>query len=260
MQPIGFSTGDLYDFDVPIAEKVSFFIETGATAIELLLGPFESMVHFYMNELNEELITKITQFNFISIHAPDLNYAEAENSETEVVEAITMLFEIVRRFNLAGKRVNGIVVHPYKTENITTFSKFNLPFLIENMDKDKDGENFKHPASFQCWPYFLLNSLGCVLDVQHAYETIRDHKATNFLNRIKVFVDIMGTRLNHLHVSGQTSDSHHSLVRLSENREAIESVLAMRIPVPKILEGVFPEMSLDLACQELNLVRRFENC
>jgi len=233
MPKIGFSTGCLHQTDLSLEQRIDFYKNAGATAIEISLGKLEELKNL---DLTTTLIKKILEFDYVSIHAPfDTPYCK--NNQTK---------EILSKLNYINKNLpnQGIVIHPDLVEDFSILQDSRLPFLIENMDERKiKGKSVKE---FQEYNQLQFNY---VFDVQHAYRNDQTMQSA------KEILKTMGSRLKHLHASGQTDLSTHALVHLSENQEEIKKILKLCPEVPKILEGAILKPNIDLALKELDFIK-----
>lgn len=232
---VGFSLGWFFDTGPSMSKILDFYKYVGATAIEFCFS-VERLKNFVFY-LNDEFVRKISQFNYVSLHAPDFGYDLEDNETKEILE---MLTHLTKSFS-----VSAVVVHPDVVKNFSVLENSGLPFLIENMDAAKSKG--LRLSDFERWNEEL--SLGHVLDLQHVFEN------DPTMGLAKKFIKLMGLRLGHMHVSGQTASSNHSLVYLSENREAIEKILKIAPQVPIILEGELTELNVEVASRELEFIR-----
>lgn len=122
--------------------------------------------------------------------------------------------------------IEGIVLHPDTIDDFEILEQSGLPFLIENMDRRKSYGT--HPEHFRILKEKY--TFGFVLDIQHAYE----HDPS--MQLAKELIEIMGDRLQHMHISGHTTSEIHVPTHYAENKEAITEILKIGITVPKILE------------------------
>lgn len=109
----------------------------------------------------------------------------------------------------------------------------NLNLAVENMDIRKDrGRTCETLAE-----YVKHDDLGFVLDVQHVYEHDQSMEYAWDL------LDLAGDSLQQLHVSGETHNNPHALVKDAENRDAILTFLReaydVGVDVPMVLEGEY---------------------
>jgi hypothetical protein len=156
-------------------------------------------------QLDQELTEKINEFEYVSIHCPCKNIIYGKNKKTkQVLEKLKDLCEKLK--------VNWIVMHPSVIEDFSVFNGFDLPILIENMDKR--NEKLIKPEQFRKFREEF--DFGFLLDLQHAYEQ------DSSMNSAKELLGVMGERLKEMHVSGFNDEYKHALVHLSKNREAIE--------------------------------------
>lgn len=238
MADIGFSTSCLYRCDMPLIEVLDAYLSVGATAVEISFRHLETLERF---SLTPDLISRINQFNFVSIHAPFEKVKYAADEQTRF---------ILRKFTsfLKNFYFTGLVVHPDTVEDFSTLFQFDLPIMIENMDKRKD--NGVSPAEFK--KYKEIFPYEFVLDVQHAYDLDPTMQLAEEL------IEVMGSKLKYMHISGQTSSSSHAPLYLSENKRAIVKVLEKRIDVPKILEGRLEKFDSQVLENGLKFIKSFE--
>ena len=222
----GFSTGILYQTEIPIVQRICNFALSGATAIELNYASPDDLLTANPESLFVNMV-KPHAFYYISIHAPWQEVKYGNNEQTrKIIEKFAEFCDILP--------INGIVMHPDIVQSFSVLENTNLPFLLENMDKRKDF--YTMPEHF----YDILKNygFGFVLDVQHAYE--QDHS----MNIGNAFLDAFGDRLKELHVSGSSlssSNPHHEFhcpISLAENKVAIGKILRQNPKIPKILEGI----------------------
>lgn len=116
------------------------------------------------------------------------------------------------------------------------------------MDKRKTFGT--HPNQFR--DIARKYNFGFVLDVQHAYE----HDSS--MQLAKEFIDVMGNRLKHMHVSGYSKSEIHVPTYCSVNREAITKILEIGVKVPKILEGILSIDVNETIKNELVYIRNHE--
>jgi len=237
MAEVGFGTGYLnHKLKLPLKEVIVLYSDT-ADAIEINFGSYNELINF---ELNRETAKMLRKFSYVSIHAPSKEIVYGNTHETKLA------FEKIKY--LSGKiKIKGIVIHPSSVEDFSIFNEFNLPFLVENMDKMQ--EKFTNPQHFS--ELRENYNFGFVLDLQHAYE----HDSS--MKLCKELIEIMGNRLKELHVSGMNTKLHHALVHCSDNKEAISSILKLKLNIPIILEGAFSEPLRENMKKELDYVRSF---
>lgn len=238
MQLVGFTTGSLYKSRLSMKKVLELYLEAGANAVELSLATPEELSNF---KLDEEMLSLLNKFDFVSIHAPmkDMTYKDDKKTR-KVIEQLRRICDKIS--------IRGLVLHPNIIEDFDILNDSNLPFLIENMDHKKNVgttvEEFKE--------YYEKYDFDFVLDLQHSYEYDPSMKLA------KEFLLAMADRLHHLHVSGQDSiERRHVLTYRAKNREAIERALKLQIHVPKILEGFLEEPDLEDLKKEIQYVRQF---
>lgn len=230
-QLIGFSTNDLYYWNVSLDEKVKFCFGLGVNAIELGFDSVEDLLGY---EVSEEMVGIFEKFEFISVHAPEIKKEGAE----KVFEKLRFLCEKIG--------VKGIVLHYDTIDDFEVFDKSGLSFVIENMDSRKScGTSVEEFAELGR----KYKNLGFVLDLKHVYEH------DNSMEMAEEFIEVMGDRLCHMHVSGSNKKYSHCPVCVADNRGAIERILKLGVDVPYILEGVLWGDREKLAKRELEYIR-----
>ena len=238
MANIGFSTGSLHRSGVPFDERIRKYHSFGADAIELGFATPDALFSYQLTDQSRKDITK---FNTVSIHAPwkELRYGSDEGTR-KVVDKLRYLCDELP--------ITGLVLHPDRIDDFKMLDKSGLPFLLENMDIRKTSAT--HPEEFR--EFAKRYRFEFVLDVQHVYE--HDHS----MGLASEFIELMGNRLKHMHVSGNSSSEIHVPVFQSENREEILKVLKLGLNVPKIFEGIVLENVDDTIKKELSYVGSFE--
>ncbi len=235
MIDVGFGTGSLYKQNMPLDEILDFYKDIGSTAVEISLGSIEEFKKF---QLTEKLVEKINNFNFVSLHSLFRDIKYGPNNKTK---------KIIEKLNYINKNIpiKGIVIHPDIVEDFSILADSGLPFLIENMDMEKNSGKFDW--EFETYKQF---DLGYVLDIEHAYG---NDKTMNLADKL---LEIMGSKLSHLHVSGKKDGKNHTLCHLSENKLYIKEVLK-KCQVSRISEGILSSLNYDLASKELKYIKQF---
>ena len=212
---IGFSTGSLYKTNISFNERIKLYSQY-CNAIELSFPNNDEFSRFDVSQLPQE----IKKFGYISIHAPwQMEYKN--NLQTKkLIDKLRKISENIP--------VHGIVIHPDKIKNFRILENSQLPFLMENMDKRK--ENFKTPEEFERLKRDY--NFGFVLDIKHSYEYSPSTVKT------LEFLEVMGDRLNEMHISGSSEEDTHILANNANNREYVSSALKLTPNIPKILEGI----------------------
>lgn len=238
MANIGFSTGSLHRAMIPFEERIRLYSSSGADAIEL---GFATPIDLLDYQLSVQSKKDIKEFRSVSIHAPwkGVRYGLGEDTR-KLIDKLAYLCDELP--------ISGIVLHPDRIDDFDMIDRLGLPFLLENMDIRKSYAI--HPAQFK--EFANRYQFGFVLDVQHAYE----HDSSMKLAR--EFIETMGGRLKHMHVSGNNLSEIHVPVFQSDNKESILEILKLRIDVPKIFEGIILGDFQNVVRQELMLIRSLE--
>ncbi len=238
MAAVGFTTGSLYRSGLSLNDRIKLYLSAGADAIELGFSTPNELLAY---ELTEAAARAIKQFKHISIHAPSKEVRYGSNSDTrKIIEKL--------KFLCSRLLITGIVVHPDAIDDFELLEQSGLPFLLENMDKRKAYGT--HPEHFR--ELKEKYNFGFVLDAEHAYE----HDPSMQLAR--EFIEVMGGRLKHMHVSGCSQSEIHVPTFRAVNKRAITEILKMGLNVPKILEGALLEEIQNSITRELEFVRSYE--
>lgn len=238
MANIGFTTGCLKDSGMSICDIADFYSSVGADAIELSFATPKELMGF---ELSDKVLKSLERYKHISIHAPWKECRYRVSADTD--KMINKLKQLHGKINSSG-----IIFHPDTIELFGRLEKSGLPVLMENMD---------HRKGFGTRPEHIKDikdnyNFGFVLDLQQVYE----HDPS--MRMAKEFIDVMGYRLKHLHVSGQNGSNNHFPVYAAENRENITKILELGLCVPKIAEGILIGDIKKSASEELSFLRGYE--
>ncbi len=216
---IGFSTGCLYQSEMPLVDKLKAYLRAGSTALELSFATPAVLAAFLLNEAE---MSKLRKFSKITIHAPwkEISYFDGSGTTNAVISKIVQLRELLP--------ISGVVFHPDVVANFSGLEVIPLPVLIENMDRNK-----KFGISVEdIYKIRRDYDFGFVFDIQHAYE----HDPAMVLAH--ELVSVMGDRIRHLHVSGQSKEGHHVPVYQADNKKEICQILKIVPGVPAIMEGL----------------------
>ena len=215
MDKIGFSTGCLYKAGYSVEEACKIYHEFGTNAIELSFAKPSALLDF---KLSKDLFKSLEKYEHVSVHAPwkDIEYG----FDDDTLKVLDKLYEFNEKIDL-----KGVVFHPDVVDDFYILETSSLPCLVENMDTRKNSGTVLKD-------FYLLKrnyNFGFVLDVEHAYQH------DNTMKLAGEFFDVMGKRLNHLHVSGESESRSHCPVYCSDNKNEIAKVLRKDFPI--ILEG-----------------------
>jgi len=231
----GFTTGCLYKTERGLEEIIKLYHALGADAIEVSFPKHLELMNF---NLTQQTIQDIRKYDFVTLHAPWKEIRYKDNIETKkLFEKLEYLSE-----NLNAK---GIVLHPDTIDDFSVLEKSGLPFLLENMDprkvfgtKAEDFEKLKQNYN-----------LGFVLDLFHAYEN------DNSMNLAIQFLDIMGNKLSHFHVSGPNEEHRHKPTYSSTNKDSIIKILELKKEIPRISEGIILSNVEEVIRKELEFLK-----
>lgn len=179
-----------------------------------------------LNIHNEELINylinydlELSQFEFISLHAPDLNFKNDDDARV----LLSKLETITKKY-----KVSNIVFHPDKISNFDIFLEYpNLPISIENMDTQKKSwrttEDIK--KIFDKYNFWLT------IDLQHCFENDNTWKLA--LDFQEIFKD----KIVEYHISWwEEKFLHYPLFKTNQD-SIIETLKYKNIPI--IIESTF---------------------
>ncbi len=248
MIPFGLSTGTLHRFDISLENKLKILSKYGATAVELVLILPEVATSF---EITKDLYSEFEKFEHVSIHAPFIMpsaneskspYQRMTYSDDDISKKI---FEKLENLSKV-LNVEAIVFHPETIKDKSILSAFNLKVAMENMDQNKlegiDPEYFSEMNKKFNFQY--------VLDLHHVYTHDKTMKITD------EYIEVMGDRLQYLHVSGQTNNEGHLPINVSENKSLIMS-FAKKVNKPIILEGTISGTDIEYEVKkELDYIRK----
>jgi len=237
MAYVGLSTDDFEDIHISLKNRIEFSDSLGE-ALELY---FENPKDLHDFKLTSEIIKEIKKHKYVTIHAPSTDVKYTSNESTD------LMFEKLK-YLCKKLPIKGIVIHPDVVEDFLKLEKSGLPFLIENMNKEKNTGT--HTSHFK--EYVKKYKFNFVFDIQHAFE----HDPS--MKQGKEILKIMGNRLQHMHVSGCNKKHDHYPTFISDNKKNIIEILKMGIPVPKILEGFLVIDFRNVAVDELRFVESFE--
>jgi len=239
MRDIGFTTGSLYKSNIPFEDIIRLYCSLGASAIELSFAKPKELLEY---QPSKDSIKNINTFNYVSIHAPwkEINYDSGDVCD-KIIKKLEVLCDEIN--------VKGIVLHPDTIKDFKILNDSGLLFLLENMDKRKDFGT--HPNQFK----ELKDNydFGFILDLQHVYEQ------DSSMQLAKEFIEVIGERLKHMHVSGCNESELHIPVHLSKNKDSITEILKLGIDVPIILEGILMGNVKGVIKKELEYVRGCKN-
>ncbi len=238
MADVGFSTGCLCKTPVGIEQKIRVYRDAGATALEIMLFRPPEVRDLQVTPALEQLCAS---FNRVSLHAPPRDMHYGPNPLCE--EVLDKIRHIRSKIDL-----HSIIVHPELVDDYDYLAASGLPIAIENMDRRK--QIGIHPDYFR-WLGRHYDFKYC-MDLQHVWEHDPSMKLA------EEFRDVMGERLAEMHVSGCTDFELHHPTYVAMNKDAIAKALALKIPVPKIMEGVLSHMPANSVKEELDFVRSYE--
>lgn len=215
---IGFSIGDFYRIQSVAEERflekyINLFKVSGASAIELHSSS-QSMVSYLLG-----IDIDLSQFSFISFHAPLIPYRDDELSN-----------KLMADFELLWKKykINNFVFHADTIHDWKFLTKYkNLPISIENMDNNKKfGRTVEDMES-------ILDkyNLNLTLDLQHCF--VNDNSMKLSLDFQKKFND----KIVEYHISGFGKKYIHYPLFKTKQDEIIYSLQNKDIPI--IIESTF---------------------
>ena len=224
MRPIGFSTGALAYSDFRKALRI-----LSITRIEVL--ELSALREAELAPLLAALDTlDLSQFKYISIHAPSLFRRE---SEGDIVESLLPLAE----------RNWPIVVHPDAIFEPTLWRALGATLCVENMDKRKligrSAEELTHV-------FDQLPDASFCFDIGHA------RQVDSTMTEAYLLLTALRSRLRQVHVSEVNTSSKHDVLSYTSIQAFREVAHLIPAEIPLILET--PTAPGDLE-EEMNRVR-----
>ncbi|MDO8240821.1 MAG: hypothetical protein Q7T51_02500 [Candidatus Moranbacteria bacterium] len=228
---LGFSSGCLHKTHDRMAKGTfDVFRKLGCNAIEIMCYDVESV-----SRLAEISLDDLQGFEHISLHAPLLQEVSAEDLEG-----------VLRQIEVAQKRIGFayVVVHPDKSIDWKTLSKFAIPFAVENMDNRKDF--YRNVADLQ--ELFAQFDAKMVLDLNHCF--VND----STMQLAKEFVKAFPDRIAGIHLSG--FETFHDPLHKTQQQEILDAVFNKNIPI--IIESGC-ETELDVEKEYLYVKNKLSN-
>ena len=215
---LGFSTGAFYKH-LSISEAIIFIKNAGCNAVEL---GFVKMNNIEEQQLLEITAEDLNGFEFVSFHAPKINYGK--NKETEDV------FEKIKRID-SIRKLDIVVFHPDSVEDFDIFDNLSFNIGFENMDNRSDL--FKNPQDFK--ELFSKNKgHKLIVDLNHIYANDRSMKLAGD------FYKELGDRINEIHLSGCLT-GHQPLFE-TKQLEILEAMRDFNTPI--IIESILQPQDL----------------
>lgn len=203
---LGFSSGCLYKTHDRLAkETFDIFKSTGANAIEVMCASVDNI-----SRLLEISLSDLEGFEYVTLHAPNLGIVSQEDLES----ALENFEEAQGKFNF-----KHVVLHPDGIENWEVFSKFNIPWAIENMDQRK--ESGKDVADMK--KVFEELNAKMVLDLNHCY--VNDSS----MELAQDFVEEFKDRIVEIHLSG--FETLHEPLFKTKQKEILGAIYDKNIPI-----------------------------
>lgn len=171
-----------------------------------------------MNDLLDMTDFDLSSFSFVSLHTPDLAYADDKKSNI----FLSKLELLVKKY-----KINNFVLHPDMVVDWTVFNKHkDIPVSIENMDNHKKfGRTIDDIKS-------ILDKydFGLTLDLQHCF--VNDKSMQLALDFQKEFED----KIVEYHISGFDDKLLHCPLFKTKQDEIIHSLKYKNTPI--IIESV----------------------
>jgi endonuclease IV len=204
---LGFST-QIFSNCCSTKEAVKNIENVGCRTIEIIFEKNKGVDNFDLDEIEAEDLKK---FDWVSLHAPTINYGK--NRETETI------FGQIHRFN--NKRTLDLVVfHPDCISDFKVFDKIDFNVGFENMDCHK--YSYKQPYELEKLVN-LNNRWKIVLDVNHVYTNDKSMELGSSFHRI------LSERIAEYHLSG-FSTIHDPLYKTKQIK-IIKAIKNFRLPV-----------------------------
>lgn len=232
---IGFSTSCLRQANLGLIDQLKIFLKTGAIFLELNFPWPGDLIDFDLTD--QRLFSKLQKFVGITVHAPyvDVKYFDGSGSTNRL---IFKLKELAKRIP-----VSGFVFHSNIVENFNGLEVIDLPILIENTNFGAFGSTAEDIVKIKTDYNFSF-----VLNLRRIF---KPGSPTALFNDL---VSAIGNRLSHLQVSGRNQRLKCAPLHLSDNQEAIATVIKSIGCVPIILEGDLEPDYLKMAQAEMEFV------
>jgi len=218
---IGFGNGDFYKLyskrEDSISDKyINVYKADGlAEAIELNC-PKEEMIDCLLEKQID-----LSFFNFVSLHAPALEYGN--NNLTERV------FNKLERINKKYK-VDNFIFHTDTVLDWESFKSLTIPVSIENMDNRKSTGQKPEDLRRVLDKY----DFRLTLDLQHCF--VNDNSMKLALN----FQEEFGDKIVEYHISGADKNLYHFPLFKTKQKAIIKSLKNKEKPI--IIESAFDEI------------------
>jgi hypothetical protein len=209
---LGFSTGALYKTH-STKDALRLYRELKYNVVELGFMKPEEIGGYRLDEISEN---DLVGFRYVSLHAPNIDYAC--NAETE------RIFKEIENINILRK-LDLVVFHPDRISDFAVFENVNFNIAFENMDNRK--------RSFR-----TAEELGRVLSYNEAYKMVLDvnhvYSIDPTMKLAKDFYSQLGDRIGQIHLSGYVTG--HEPLYVTKQINIIESIQNLNVPI--ILESV----------------------
>ena len=219
--PLGFSTGSLAKL-MTAKEALAVIHQLGCGVVELGFLRFERIKSDWLDEISSK---DLTDFYYVSLHAPKINYGY--NEQTRFV------FKKILGFN-KKRKLDTVVFHPDLVEDFNIFNNVEFNISFENMDNRK--ELYRTPDELKK----LLDKndkFKLVLDVNHAYVNDESMKNT------KAFYELLGDRIQEVHLTGY--DKKHEPLYQTKQLNIIKSIQDFKVPMIEEAPLTIEEMKLE---------------
>ena len=199
---LGFSTVSLYKTHPTISrETFEIFRSIGCNIIQLMCLSEEDILKL----ITEITVNDLIGFEYIALHAPPT---------TITINTLELLQKAQDIFHF-----ETIVIHPDEIENWEIFSRFDLPFAIENMDWT--SERGKYVDSLQ--NIFEKIDAKMVLDVNHCYTNDPSLRLASEMTAE------FGERISQIHLSG--FEIGHEMLCKTKQTEIMDAISDKKLPI-----------------------------
>ena len=199
---LGFSTVSLYKTHPTISrETFEIFRSIGCNIIQLMCLSEEDILKL----ITEITVNDLIGFEYIALHAPPT---------TITINTLELLQKAQDIFHF-----ETIVIHPDEIENWEIFSRFDLPFAIENMDWT--SERGKYVDSLQ--NIFEKIDAKMVLDVNHCFTNDPSLRLASEMTAE------FGERILQIHLSG--FEIGHEMLCKTKQTEIMDAISDKKLPI-----------------------------
>lgn len=231
---LGFVSGSLGS--TTTLSRLDFYRKIGCTALELHTNLEEQMDV----ELSLPLIRAISNFEYVSLHAPGGQFVYDDSPKSEVVLAKMDQW-------IATLPIKLVVVHPDRIRIPEVLLKRNWPIAIENMDRQKTtGQTIAQMQSF----FEKFPKAGMVLDINHTFTLDPSQRLAQEMYAA------FAPKIKEVHFSGYINEKDlHEPITTSGCEHFLKSIPDKQLPI--IIEVLVSRQSEEVLQKEFETIRDY---